>query len=169
MVTRQQAWKYGKEWEDVMMKIHQDYFKGEIKKASRKEDMFNHIDFWWRKDSNSPWISYDIKALKRARRSTSPLDGTIHWIEVLNVRGNPGWIYGKEDFVIFATEETAIYVQTNKLPPYIEAKIKGKELVYDTPYDFYIPYRRNGSRDIIVKVPTSDLRKLADFEIKLKI
>ena len=45
MVTRQQAWKYGKEWEDVMMKIHQDYFKGEVKKASRKEDVFNHIDF----------------------------------------------------------------------------------------------------------------------------
>ena len=75
----------------------------------------------------------------------------------------------EEKDVIFATEETAIYVQTKKLPPYIEAKIKGKELVYDTPYDFYIPYRRNGSRDIIVKVPTSDLRKLADFEIKLKI
>lgn len=168
MVTRQQAYKYGKDWEETMMKIHQDYFKGEVKRATVKEDMFKHIDFWWRQDENSPWISYDIKALKRASRRSGPLDGTIHWIEVLNVRGNPGWIYGEEDYVIFAIEETAIYVPTKKLPPYIEKKIKGKDIVYNTPYDFYIPYRRVGSKDIIVKVPTSDLKRLAEFEIKLK-
>ena len=38
MVTRQQAYKYGKDWEETMMKIHQDYFKGEVKRATVKED-----------------------------------------------------------------------------------------------------------------------------------
>ena len=159
--------KYGLDWEKEMMIIHQDYFKGEIRKASKIEDMRQHIDFWWRQDKNSPWISYDVKAIKRSSRKAGFFDGTIHWLELQNTVGNLGWIYGKEDYVIFTTEDTAIYVRTKKLPLYIEPKIKGKKIVNSTPYEFYIPYQRPGNRDLIVKVPTYDLRKIADFEIKL--
>lgn len=169
MVTIKEVWKYGKEFENRMMQIHYEYFQGEIRKASRREDMQEHIDFWWRQDPNSPWISYDVKACKRASRGSNILDGTIHWIEILNIKGNPGWIYGSEDYIIFSTGETALYVKREKLPSYIKEKIKGKELVYNVPYDFYVPYRRFGVQDMVVKVPTSDLRKLADFEIELKI
>ena len=46
--------------------------------------------------------------------------------------------------------------------------ILGKEVVYDTPNDFYVPYKRKkwGRDDLSIKVPTSDLVSLADFCIE---
>lgn len=68
-------------------------------RASQKDDMFNHIDLFYTIADKT--YSFDVKSMKKSNRKDSTVDDQIHWIELQNVRGNPGWIYGKADFIAF--------------------------------------------------------------------
>lgn len=153
--------------EAKVMSLTQSYFGGECVKSSKREDMFKHIDFFWIKDDHK--ISFDVKACKKGNRKDSDVDDQINWIEIQNIRGNPGWIYGKEDYVAFCTLNSVIYVPRYRIPSFVNNKIKDVKIVSKCPEEFYVPYRRHGVSDIIVKIPTSDLRKIMAFELPFKV
>lgn len=50
--------------------------------------MWNHIDLFYTKDDKT--YSFDVKSMKKSNRKDSAPDDQIHWIELQNVRGNPG-------------------------------------------------------------------------------
>ena len=140
---------------------------GDCEKSSSMEDIEDHIDFWW----NSPKkgrIPMDAKGIKKNSRSDKTFDDTIQWLELQNVNGRPGWLYGKAEYIAFRTLFRIIFVKREKLLSFALEAIKGKEVVCDTPKEFYIPYKRKkwGRDDLSLKVPTSDLVKLADFCIE---
>ena len=111
-------------------------------------------------------IGIDVKGIKKKNRKDTDVDDTINWIEILNVRGNPGWIYGKSEYIAFRTKTKILFVKTTDLQNFATEKTKGKELVHSNPKGFYIPYQRYGRMDMVFKCPTSDLEKLADFSIE---
>jgi hypothetical protein len=73
--------------------------------------------------------------------------------------------------ISFITKNKVIFIKTERLREYAEKMIEGKELVYDTPKDFYIPYQRKrwGRKDITFKCPINDLIELNDFIIKFDV
>lgn len=149
----------------VMEAVHST-IGGECKKSDAKQDIYDHIDFWW----DSPKmgrIGIDVKGIKKANRSDKEYDDTINWLELLNVRGNPGWIYGKSTYIAFRTLTNILFVKTVKLQEYVNEKVKGKQLVRENPKEFYVPYQRKGRQDMIIKVPTSDLVEICDFTIEI--
>lgn len=138
---------------------------GTCEKSLRNEDMFQHIDFWW----NSPKkgrVGVDVKGIKRHNRKDKEVDDTIHWVEIQNVRGNKGWIYGDAMYIAFRTLSQIIFVKTDVLRSLSEEKVKGKELVYNNPKSCYVPYQRWQRKDIVYKIPTEDLIKISDFIIE---
>ena len=156
----------GIEDEEFVMKATQETFGGTCFKSSKKEDIFAHIDFFW----NTPkgkCIGIDVKGIKKNAQKDKKLDDSINWVEIMNVRGDLGWLYGKSEYIAFRTFTDILFVKLKKLQVYTEEKIKGKSLVFTNPKDFYVPYQRYGRKDMVIKVPTSDLREIADFSIDL--
>ena len=46
-----------------------------------------------------------------------------------------------------------------------EDKVMSKELVFKNPQECYVPYQRWGRKDVVYKIPTDDLKNIADFII----
>ena len=99
--------------------------------------------------------------MKKSNRKDAIPDDQIHWVELQNVRGNPGWIYGKANFIAFELNNSWLIVKRQKLIELIDKKVVDKTI--SKSKDFYTYYQRWGRNDIIVKVKTSDLREIANF------
>lgn len=152
--------------ENFVMEAVSNTLGGYVTKSTKKEDMYDHIDFWW----NSPKqgkIGIDVKGIRKNSRHDADVDDTINWIEILNVSGNPGWIYGKATYIAFRTKKNILFVKNTKLQTYANEKTKGKPIVNYNPNEFYVPYQRKGRKDIIFKVPTTDIENLSDFTIEI--
>jgi hypothetical protein len=137
---------------------------GDCSKGTDKEDKEDHIDFWWDSPKKGR-ISVDVKGMKKNKRTDKEYDDTIQWLELQNVNGGPGWLYGKAEYIAFRTKTKIMFVVREKLLSFALEVVKDKEVVYDTPKDFYVPYKRKkwGRDDLSFKVPTSDLEKLTSF------
>lgn len=157
----------GKMDEEFVMECTKNTFGGTCERATRDEDMFDHVDFWWDSPKKGR-IGIDVKGIKKKKRSDKEGDDSINWIEIKNVNGNPGWIYGKATYIAFRTNNGILFVKNSKLIEYIEEKVDFKVLVYRNPKAFYIPYQRFGRKDVVVMIPTSDLAELADFSIDIE-
>jgi hypothetical protein len=152
--------------ENFVMEAVQHTLGGTCEKSSKNEDMYDHIDFWWDSPKGGR-IGVDVKGMRKNKRDDKDYDDSINWLEFMNVNGNLGWLYGKAQYIAFRTKKNIIFVKLDKLRPYAEEKVKGKELVFDTPRDFYVPYQRRkyGRKDMSIKVPTDDLLAISDFVI----
>lgn len=146
------------------------HWVGTCEKATKREDTKKHIDFWW----NSPKkgrIGIDAKGRKKDNRSDKKFNDDIQWIEMLNVNGEKGWVYGESEYIAFLTSSHIIFVPTESLKNYGEKIIEGKDVAYgvkNKPKDFYQPYCRDGNKEIIFKCPTKDLVEISSFIIDLE-
>jgi hypothetical protein len=141
-------------------------FGGDVMKSTKKEDIESHIDFWWQSPKKG-WIGIDVKGLNKSKRSDKTFDDSIHWLELQNVQGKDGWLKGKAEYIAFRTLSKIIFVKREKLLSFALESIKDKEVVYDTPKECYVPYKRKkwGRDDLSLKVLNEDLENLADFSI----
>lgn len=131
----------------------------ETKTSSRNEDMRKHIDVFIRKNNRT--FSVDVKAPKRpSRHSTSNFMETT-WIEIENVRGDVGWIYGEQDLIAFDFDDKFILVKRTELMSYIESIIVlEKNITSNIRNADYSLYQRPGRKDIISRISSSDLYML---------
>lgn len=157
-------YEMGKKDEEFVMDAVSKTLGGDCWRSTLKEDTKQHIDFWW-KSPKKGIIGIDVKGLNKAYRKDKEFDDTIHWLELQNVRGEDGWLKGKAEYIAFRTFEDILFVKRDKLLSFALEQIKGKNIVYDTPKDCYVPYKRLkwGRNDLSLKVLNNDLRKLADF------
>lgn len=116
----------------------------EVKNSSKKENMYKHIDFYLTK--NGKVESVDFKGAKRKSRTDSEYDYDLVWIEIQNVRGNKGWIYGEADFIVFEREDHYIFIPRKRIVEYAES-IQDKT-VYHKKYIEKL-YQRKNREDII--------------------
>ena len=160
-----QMYNEGIKDEKLVMEIVNKIFKCKTYVATKWEDVNLHVDFWC--ESNNKRYGIDVKGLRKNKRNDKDYDDTINWIELINVQGKNGWVYGKASYIAFLTKKSLLLVSRKKLAKTIEEKINGKDIVHINPNEYYVPYQRNGRLDKIVKVPTADLRNIAKHEIIL--
>ena len=116
--------------------------------SNKSEDMYEHWDL-------KIDVKIDVKSLKKQSREDILYNENFHWIELMNVRGEKSWLYGDADFFAFETEDYWVIIAKTDLQNFIETKCAGKEIgTTKNPYD---KYRREGRKDIVVKVKTIDL------------
>lgn len=154
--------------ENFVMEAVQHTLGGTCYKASDKDDMRKHIDFWWESPRKGK-IGIDVKGRKKNKRTDKRFDDSIVWIEFKNVLGHKGWLYGESEYIAFRTEYKIYFVKTKTLRKFSEEKIEGKELVFETPQSFYVPYQRKkyGRLDMMIKVPIEDIISLSEFVIDI--
>lgn len=133
--------------------------------ATEEEDIHEHWDFKVELTNNC-WIKYDVKALKKIQRHHKNTEENIHWVELKNVNGKLGWLYGKCDKFAFELEEYFLIVDKVKLQHFIKEKCVNKILT-KTP-ELYKFYKRNNREDLLTLVKTLDLMLIADELIEKK-
>jgi hypothetical protein len=150
--------------ENFVMEAITSTLGGKCEKSSQEEDIIKHVDFWWYSPKKGK-IGIDVKGIKKNNRKDNNVDDTIHWIEIQNVNGKKGWIYGKSEYIAFRTLSQIIFVKTNNLIEISENVLKTNNIVDCNPKECYIPYQRYQRKDIIYKIPTNELIKISDFII----
>lgn len=164
--TIQEFYEHGKTDEAFVMSLLEKAIGGKAFPSTKSEDVKNHIDLWW----DSPKgirVSMDVKGPHRSRRSDSGYDEAIHWVELANTSGDKGSLYGDADYIAFRGETRTVFVKRKKLLDHILERTDGVDVVYENPKGCYVPYQRKkwGRKDIIVKIPDSDIEQLSHFII----
>jgi hypothetical protein len=135
--------KKGKEIEDNFTKV----FNNAIS-ASKDDDINKHVDVIVN-------VGIDVKGLKKINRKDQETNEHIHWVELKNVNGKPGWLYGEADFFAFEIKDYWIIVGRQELQRFIAEKCRDKiRAVTPEPYKLY---QRKERKDIITLVSSYDL------------
>lgn len=144
-------------------KVKEDEFAkllGGATKATQKQDMSEHWDLKFQRE-----VRIDVKAIKRDRRSGEPNED-IHWVELKNVQGKQGWLYGNATHFAFETCRYWIVVEKMSLQTLISDLCKSKVRTSNAGDALYKLYSRNGRNDLITKIKTLDLCFIAESMIK---
>lgn len=158
-------WKYSnslreyKEQEIEFSHLVEDL--GSIRPSSKYEDIYGHYDL--KLNINGKLIYIDVKALKKIHRYDEKTDERYHYVEIRNVKGKLGWLYGKADWFAFETNDSYVVVDKLKLQELIATLCKDK--VYSDKPELYKLYNRKGRKDLITLVYTKDL---IDISIMIK-
>ena len=121
-----------------------------------EEDIHEHWDFC---------VKYDVKMIKRKKRDQD-YDENIHWVELKNVNGDKGWLYGEADYFSFEIIDYWIVVKREDLAEFIAEKCAQKQ--WSNSPSLYKLYQRNGRKDVITMVKTIDLMYISADIVKKK-
>jgi hypothetical protein len=125
--------------------------------ASRDEDIFDHWDV-------KIDIKIDVKAMKKINREDSEPNENFHYVEIKNVHGDKGWLYGEADY--FAFEMKDYYVMVSKIKLQAMIADKCKEKIKCARPTLYQLYSREGRNDMMTLVKTVDLIFISDKMIE---
>lgn len=148
--------KTGKSAEDLFEKFLKDT-KKKYRRANLAEQ-YNHVDFVVHLNRD---IKIDVKGPKKISRSDTSNNNELIWVEFVNVRGEKGWLYGKNDLIAFyQTKDKAFYVvRTKDLAELCEKICDNKRVLY-AQEALYHKYTRFGRKDILSMIKFEDLLKL---------
>lgn len=124
------------------------------RKSSRQEDIELHIDYWITRPQGE--TSVDVKGQKQNEEV---------WVELKNVRGNAGWLYGHAGYIAFELASLGGFavVSRSQLAELIEMTL---EEVFVPKEQAYLKcYQRDGRLDVITRIELSDLELLPTFKI----
>lgn len=128
---------------------------GQLLSVSQNDDIKKHIDVRWHPVNKSKPCTFDVKGLKKNNRSDTNLSYNKTWLEFKNVNGEPGSLYGKQDYFAFELKDEWAIVRREELLKNTLNNIKDNTIYTVNPYQDFLYYQRNGRQDKIVRVPIS--------------
>ena len=124
--------------------------------ANDYQDMQEHWDVKGTLDNEL--LKFDVKGMKKVNRWDNKQQDDIAWVEGTNVRGKPGWVKGKADYIVFERTDHWLLVQRQELLEHVESKLK--ENNFQKGKGVYQIYQREGRLDKITMVPFEDIEKI---------
>lgn len=132
-----------------------------VKFSTKSEDVTEHWDV-------EIGFKIDVKSLKKISRGDYDTNENYHFIEIKNVNGKDGWLYGKADFFAFELNEYWVLVDKTILQKFIEENTS-KTYVKSPDEALNCLYRRENRKDIITLVKTIDLIIMSTEIIKKQL
>lgn len=105
---------------------------------------------------------YDIKGVKKITRTDFMANENYHWVELKNVHGKLGWLYGEADYFAFELNEYWVIVDKTKLQKFIANKVNKNVIATEQDEALYCIYKRNDRKDFITLIKTIDLMFIAN-------
>lgn len=149
--------------EELFQKDFEELFGNKCFPTEGEEDVYHHCDFWCENDGKR--TTFDVKGIKKVRRSDSKPNGSFHWVEIQNVNGNKGWLYGKVDYFVFETEDQWVFVKSEKLKKSIKQLLNNPYSEKPEPYNLYTR-KKYGRDDICTLIPIKSLKKIGTSKFK---
>jgi hypothetical protein len=135
-----------------------------ISASSKEENINEHWDYLIEKDDAR--FKVEVKSQKRIQRSEGKSQNEYIWVELRNVRGETGWLFGKADLIAFEKESSFILVKQLDLLAVVNKKVNLVAKVRDPKDALYKIYRRDGRKDKLTLLPTSDIEEIKLMEWK---
>lgn len=126
-------------------------------RSTKSQDRYEHWDVRIIKNSVEEYV--DIKGIKEVNKHN------YTWIELQNVAGENGWLYGdKLTSIVFERNDRFDFVDVEMIRRLMDDKIVNKDgLLFMKPKNLsemlYYKYRRLGRFDVVVLTPFKDLDK----------
>ena len=135
-----------------------------VSASSKDENIEDHWDYLIEKEGET--FKVEVKSQKRIRREDKTEQEDFTWVELRNVRGKVGWLFGKADLIAFEKETSFLFVKRLDLLAVINKKVNLVAKVR-TPTDaVYKIYIREGRKDKITLLPTRDIEEIKFTEWK---
>jgi len=128
--------------------------------ANDYENMHEHWDV--KGTFENKLLKFDVKGMKKVNRWDNKTQDDIAWVEGTNVRGKPGWIKGKADYIVFERSDCWLVVDRQELFDFVWDKLKEKD--FKKGKSIYEVYQRDGRLDKITMVPFQDIEKLNNIK-----
>lgn len=129
-----------------------------IRCATAFENRKQHYDFIvYEKEK---FIKVEVKSMKARNRGEAP-DPMIIYIEVFNIDGGPGWIYGEADYIAFQQLNGFILVSRVELLWKVHAFMKSLPYVTRSGLEYTL-YGRKNRKDLVMILPISEIFSISD-------
>lgn len=157
---REETLRASKEFEAIASKMNY-----KVRYPSKKVSNELYVSLYLKgKDKE---VAVDVKSWKKPKNKVK---GGWVWIEVKNVRGKDGWLYGKADFVVFEREKDFILIPRTQVLHLVNSLVRfDLGFVSGAHQAKYRVFQREGRRDQITQVKISDLLKLNNVSIWKKL
>ncbi|MCA2000438.1 MAG: hypothetical protein LDL51_01095 [Chloroflexi bacterium] len=133
-----------------------------VSPSLREENIAQHWDFEIVKGAER--FKVEVKSAKRLRRADDELRTEFVWVELKNVRGEVGWLFGKADLIAFETADSFLFVRRLDLLRVVNSKVNLVAKV-SRPLDaLYKIYRREGRKDKLTLLPVADIEEIKWME-----
>ena len=156
-----------KEFKEKAKIVEQTFAQRHLSNVLWADDYQNIKEHWDVEGAlNGKTLKFDIKGKKKVNRWDTDTQDECAWVEGTNVRGNPGWIKGRANYIVFEREDCWLAVNRKELLDFVMEKlIKNWYAEGKKPYHIY---QRSewGRKYKITLVPFKDIEELKDV-IKL--
>lgn len=133
-----------------------------VSSSSNHENIHDHWDYLIEKETDS--FKVEVKSKKRIQRSEDRSQNDFIWVELQNVRGETGWLFGKADLIAFEKEKSFLIVKKPDLLKTVNQKVNLVAKV-KTPKDaLYKIYQRDGRKDKVTLLPIKDIEEIKFME-----
>jgi len=140
-----------------------DHFRSNHKKirtATTMENRKRHYDFVVFEESLGRHIRVEVKSMKARKRGQQP-DPNIIYLEVHNIDGFPGWVYGEADYVAFQTPTGFMMVNRIRLVEKVNHYFTRLPYVTESGIDYTL-YGRFNRKDLVMILPFSEISQIED-------
>jgi dipeptidyl aminopeptidase/acylaminoacyl peptidase len=118
-----------------------------------------HVDFIATK--NNQITRYDVKARKRVNRQDDKYQDDLIWIEIQNIWGGLGWLFGASDYIVFEREKDFVVVDRQKLADFVTVHCNLRKNARYADEALYARYQRFGRKDCLTMIRGEDVQGLA--------
>lgn len=154
-MSYKQSYEVGLKVEDKFKKIAKNNFKV-VKEASRSDNIKKHIDFYIGDDKKT-LVGVDVKARKKISRGTKSAQEELFWIEIKNVSGKCGWLFGEAHWICFEYGDGFLFVDRTDLLRKTIEKTDFLDVVTSPHKAIYKIYNRKGRLDILTLLKLQDV------------
>ncbi|MBE0670879.1 MAG: hypothetical protein IH588_09850 [Anaerolineales bacterium] len=135
-----------------------------ISASTKEQNIDEHWDYLIEK--NNEQFNVEVKAEKRIERKDNHSQTNFTWVELRNVRGKVGWLFGKADLIAFEKDKTFFFVKRLDLLALVNQKVNLVAKVKSAKDALYKIYTREGRKDKLTLLPTSDIEPIKFMEWK---
>jgi hypothetical protein len=136
----------------------------QVSPSSRDENIGEHWDFQIAKGGEN--FKVEVKSSKRIHRNDNEAQAKFIWVELRNVRGEIGWLFGKADLIAFEKQTMFIFVKRLDLLAVVNKKVNLVAKVKQANDALYKIYTRDGRKDKLTLLPASDVEEIKFMEWK---
>lgn len=121
--------------------------------SSIEVDRKDHIDYYITK--NGVTKSVDIKSIRGVGSGRDKNEHT--WIELQNVNGRHGWIYGNQDLIVFERVDHWLFVDRQSMARWIDLVVDKGRIVDRHGDPIYAVYSKDTDKSLTTLIRYADM------------
>jgi hypothetical protein len=130
--------------------------------STQHENIHEHWDYFIEREPESYRV--EVKSEKRLMRNEDIPQQNFIWVELKNVRGELGWLFGRADLIAFERGRTFLIIRTNDLKKLVKEKVDLKSIVKNPNEALYKIYQRKDRKDKLTLLPMKDIEEIKFME-----